>query len=178
MDRLLVDLFDVEIDTDTVACPGEISDAEEDRETQQHLNDARWWWEGFWRTSLSNMLSCVQIVHWCSLAEKDGGISCNFMRHIPFALLVFLGSSRHDHPWQSRAKVRMWSPDTDRSEMRNLCSMLVVVLLVENWLKSTCWSVNELRLDRKSTIEELQDKLHFVPWFDLYLGDWRNVFFI
>lgn len=42
MDRLLVDLFDVEIDSDSVACPGEISDAKEDRETQQHLNDARW----------------------------------------------------------------------------------------------------------------------------------------
>jgi len=35
-----------------------------------------------------------------------------------------------------------------------------------------------LRLDRKSTIEELQDKLHFVPWFDLHLGGWRNVFFL
>jgi len=42
MDRLLVDLFDVEIDSDSVACLGEISDAKEDRETQQHLNDARW----------------------------------------------------------------------------------------------------------------------------------------
>ena len=30
--------------------------------------------------------------------------------------------------------------------------------------------MRQLRLDRKSTIEELQDKLHFVPW--LICGRW------
>lgn len=75
-------LFDVEIEGLLVACPGEIADAKEDRETQQRLNDARWWWEGFWRTSLSNMLSCVEIVYgiargtWHALAEKECGRSC------------------------------------------------------------------------------------------------------